>query len=373
MATKKNLLKELAKLDGAVVDDYNPFSHTLMTPSPSVNFTYGNTWGLPRGYSQVLFGPPKSGKTVIANAMTGQIHRDDPNTNVIKFDTELRERGQMTDEIAKIWGIDKERYLTFSVNSPVMIFDRIEKEIAAMCDEGLDLSLVIIDSITGIQGRRAENAESIAVQQIGDHALTLQEGFKRILSVQRKHNFSVLLSAHVRAELDLLEVKRGNKHKMAAAFGVQHYAEFFSYVERLRNKDTRADLLGNSFEDTSLKDADGNADRTGHKIRVTMKDSSFGCEGRTGVFTFDHRRGIINTHEEAFLLGTNRGIIEKPTQQSYAFKDRQWRGKPAMLDALKENPELCREVIEAVRQADMSGRLDKQSPEKGLGVEPEEV
>jgi hypothetical protein len=366
---KKNWFAQLAKLEGAVVDDYNPFANTIWSPSPSVNFIYGNTWGLPLGFSQVLFGPPKSGKTVYANAMTGQLHRDDPEACVIKFDTELRERGQMTSAQAAAWGIDRNRYLTYSVNDPVMIFDRIEKDVAAQCDEGMPLKLVIIDSITGIRGRRDLNADTIATQQIGDLALTLQEGFKRILAVQRRYNFSVLVAAHVRAEMDQLEVKRGNKYKMAASFGVQHYAEYFTFVERLRTKEGKTDLLGNTFENGELKDADGNADRTGHKIRVTMKDSSFGCEGRTAVFTFDHHKGIVNTHEEVFLLGVNRGIIEKPTNAQYAYGDKKWNGKPAMLEALRTNPDLAKQVIQAVREADMAGAFSKQDPAKGLGIE----
>jgi RecA/RadA recombinase len=366
---KKNWFAKLAKLEGAVVDDYNPFAHTLWTPSPSCNFIYGNSWGLPRGYTQVLFGEPKSGKTVYANAMVGQMHRDDEEGVALKFDTELRERGQMTDDQARCWGVDKSRYLTYSVNSPAMIFDRIEKEIAAECEAGMPLRLVVIDSVNGVQGRRAENADSINVQQIGDLAQTLGDGFKRILPIQRKYNFAILLAAHVRAEMDPLEIRRGNKVKMGLAFAVKHYAEYFTFVERLRTKEGKTDLLGNTFEDKSLTDADDNADRTGHKIRVTMKDSSFGCEGRTGVFTYDHKRGIINTHEEIFLLGANRGIIERPTNSQYAFGDKKWNGKPAMLEALRTNPDLAKEVLQAVRAADMEHKFDGQDAAKGLGVE----
>mgnify|MGYP001576761201 CR=1 FL=1 len=123
----------------------------------------------------------------------------------------------------------------------------------------------------------------------------------------------------------------------------------------------------------ALTDADDNAERTGHKIRVTMKDSSFGCEGRTGVFTYDHQRGIINTHEEIFLLGANRGIIDRPTNSQYAFGDKKWNGKPAMLEALRTNPDLAKEVLMAVRAADMEHRLDHLDAAKGLGVEADDT
>ena len=41
-----------------------------------------------------------------------------------------------------------------------------------------------------------------------------------------------------------------------------------------------------------------------------MKNSSLGRSGREGMFTMDHDRGIINTHEEVFYLGRGFGIIE---------------------------------------------------------------
>lgn len=370
MAKASNLMAKLQKLEGAVTSRANTFAQTIQAPSPSVNFTYGNTWGLPLGFTQVLFGPPKGGKTVICNSMIGQLHKDYPDAVAIKFDTELRERGQMTPEQAELWGIDLDRYLCYSVNSPDMIFDRIEKEIAAACEEGLDVKLVIIDSITGIQGRRAMNADTIMTQQIGDLALTLQEGFKRILPVQRKHNFSVILTAHVRAEMDMQEQMRGNKFKMAASFGVQHYAEYFTFVEPLRTKEGRTDLLGRKFEDDRVSDLNDNAEKTGHKIRVTMKDSSLGPKGRVGVFTLDYRKGIISTHEEVFLLGVNRGVIEKRSNNRiYCFGGREWNGKEAMIEALRSDTDLSRAVLEETKRRDLAGIFDTQDAERGLGLE----
>jgi hypothetical protein len=175
--------------------------------------------------------------------------------------------------------------------------------------------------------------------QIGDLALTLQEGLKQILPVQRKYNIAVVLTAQVRAELDQLEVKRGNKTRMAASFGIQHAAEFFCYVEADRNKDAKSDLLGQSLTDASLTDINDNEERTGYKVRVCLKGNSMGPQGRCGEFTFDFDKGIINTYEEVFLLGANRGVIERPNQTSYEFGGRKWVGKSTMIQAIRDDAE----------------------------------
>jgi hypothetical protein len=347
-----NWLNKLQKMEGAVVGNYNPHSRVIRTPSPSVNFTFGNGYGLPLGFTLALGGPPKGGKSVLCNSAIGQLHKDDPEAFAVKFDTEFREQGQLTEQQTALWGIDKDRYIAYSVNSPESVFDRIEQEISALCQEGMPLKLVVIDSITGIQGRRAMNADSISVQQIGDLALTLQEGFKRILPVQRKHKFAIILTCHIRAEMDLLEQKRGNKVKMALPFGVQHYAEYFMFVEPNRNKEGRTDLAGREFKNEELGDVADNAEQTGHKIKVKMKDSSCGPKGRVGEFTLDYHRGIINTHEEAFLLGKNRGVFEMPTQAQYVFAGEKWIGKDNLLEALHQRPELRKAVLDEVFRRD---------------------
>lgn len=351
----KNWLTRLQNLEGAVVGDYNPHEHVIRTPSPSVNFCFGKGHGLPLGFSACLYGPPKGGKSVLCNATIGQLHKDDPEAFAIKFDTEFREAGQLSDEDAAMWGIDRDRYTAYSVNSPMLVFDRIEQEIAAFCQDGMPLKLVIIDSITGVQGRRAMNQESIETQQIGDHALTIQEGLKRILPVQRKYKFSVILTAHVRAEMDRVELMRHNKTKMAAAFGVQHYAEYFIAIEPNRNAEGRKDLIGQEYTDKSVRDLNEKHDQVGHRIIVKMKDSSCGPKGRTGEFTLNYTNGIINVHEEIFLLGKYRGVLGHPTTKTWTFGDQNWNGEATMVTAIKDNPALAEAILAEVYRRDKAG------------------
>ncbi len=355
----KNWFTSLQKLEGAAAGDYDPHQHVLQCGSPSINFAFGKGHGLPESLTLALGGPPKGGKTLICNSFVGNMHQNDPEAIAVKFNTEFRERGQATEaELQRMWGIDPKRYMPYEVNSPMLIFDRIEQELAAMCQEGMPLKLVIIDSINGIQGRRSMNADSIETQQIGDEALTLGTGFKRILPVQRKYGFSVILTCQIRAELDKVEQMRGNKFKMSLPLSVQHYAEYFAYVEMERNKEGKVDLSGNKYENEELGDVNGDADKTGHQIKFRMKDSSCGPKGRLGKFTLDYSKGIVNTHEELFLLGSNRGIfnLEKTT---WSFGTGKWVGKPALLAALKNDAALRKAVLDDLYNRDKAGVFDK--------------
>lgn len=360
----KNWMAALQKLDGAIDrnDGYDPFAHVIRSHSPSVNFTFGRAQGLPAGFSLLLYGPPKGGKSLLTKDFVGQMHADYADGIAICFDTEFRERGQLTLEEMKIWGIDPDRYVTYQVNSPDLIYDRIETQIAAMCKEGAPIKLIVIDSINDILGRRAMNADSVMTQQIGDNALTNQEGLKRILAVQRKYGFALIIVAQQRAEMDATEQARGNKIKPGVAYSVGHFAEYYMYVEPNRTKAGASDLQGNGFTDTSVSrtasvaDLAADGEKMGHRIRVTMKDSSMGPKGRQGEFTYFYDKGIVNTHEEVFLLGIGRGIIEQPTTVTYVFGDRKWTGgKTAILTALSEDPDLCSAILKELKRRDLAG------------------
>jgi RecA/RadA recombinase len=343
------LMSKLRKLDGAVATDHDPLLNCLRTPSPSVNWALGlRGFGLPYGYSMILFGPPKSGKSIICNAMIGQLHNDDPEAVAVAFNTELRGELQNSDASLRKFKIDPDRFQCYDVNEPALIFDRIENDIAALCQEGLKIKLIVIDSLKGIAGRRALNADSVNKQQIGDQAATLQDGFMRILPIIRKYKIALVMTTHVRAELDQAEQMRGNDTKMAAAWAVKHMAELFCYVEPNRSKAGRTTLAGEDFLDPETTDFMDKAQKTGHKIRLKVTGNSIGPDGRTAEFTLDYSKGIINQYEEVFTLAKNMGVIEKPSNVTYKFGDMSWHGLKACLMAIRDDHTLYDKILAAV-------------------------
>ncbi len=348
-----NLMSKLRKLDGAVVGGADPLLDCLRTPSPSVNWALGlKGYGLPYGFSMILYGPPKSGKSIICNALIGQLHQDDPEAIAIAFNTELRGALQNSPSSLKKFNIDPERFQCYDVNEPALIFDRIENDIAALCQEGLKVKLIVIDSLKGIAGRRALNADSVNKQQIGDQAATLQDGFMRILPIIRKHKIALVLTTHVRAEMDQAEQMRGHDTKMAAAWAVKHMAELFCLVEPNRAKAGRTNLSGEEFLDPETTDFMDKAQKTAHKIRFKVMGNSIGPAERTAEFTLDYTKGIINQYEEVFTLAKNLGIIEKPNNVTYKFGETSWRGLQACLTAIRDDHTLYNEILAAVYKKD---------------------
>lgn len=340
-------LTRLRKMEGAVTPgQHDPLADCLKTPSPSVNWAFGIAGhGLPYGYSMILYGPPKGGKSIICNAMVGELHRQDPEAIAITFNTELRGEAQANEQQMKTWGIDPDRFQVFDVNQPELIFDRIETDIAALCQEGAKIRLITIDSLAGIQGRRSMNATTVMQQQIGDEAATLQAGLKRILPIVRKYKIALIMTTHVRAEMDMKEQMRGKTIKMASAWAAKHMAEIFAYIEPNRSKDGRVNLAGEDFTDKEVVDFMEKSQKTGHKIRFRIEESSIGPAGRTAEFTLDYNNGIINQHEEIFTLAKNLGILQRPNNTTYTYGEKSWRGLVNCLTAIRDDSELQKDLL----------------------------
>ena len=362
----------LKKMDGALDERKDPFANFIATDSPSVNFIFGRTHGLPLGYSMLLWGPQKGGKSVLSHAMTGWLHNSDPEAIAVKFDTEMRADGQLDEKGMKLFGIDPERLVIVQTNSAKGVFDQIEQNLAANCAAGAPIKLVVIDSVSGIMGRRMANNESIEDVTIGDSAQTMQIGLQRILPVIRKYGISLVLIAQARAEMDQLEIRRGNKYKSSVSWATKHFCEYFVCVEGNENAEGRKDIFGNELVNEKLVDLADKGEKTARKIRVKMKASSMGPEGRVGEFTFDFSKGMINQFEEVFKLGVGRGIIEKPSNVSYTFGGKTWRGKDACLKELAENKALCKEIVDELKRRDLGGEFTAQDQAETVDINEED-
>ena len=349
----KKLMARLRKLEGSVDHERDPMIDVLKTPSPSINWAFGvRGYGIPFGYSMMLFGPPKGGKSIICNALIGQLHNDDEEAVSVTFNTEMRGELQQDKQASRAFGIDPDRHITYDVNEPIQIFDRIENEINALCQDGLKIKLIIIDSLKGIAGRRFLNSKSVGQQQIGDQAATIQDGLMRILPIIRRNRIALVMTTHVRAELDQLEQMRGNTVKMASAYAAKHMAEFFCYVEPNRSKKGRVSLAGEEFVDADTKDFMDKALKRGHKIKFKCVGNSIGPADRTAEFTLDYQKGIINQYEEVFTLGKNLGVIERVNNLTYAYKDQKWTGLKSILMAIRDDEALQNDILAAVYEKD---------------------
>lgn len=320
----------------------------IRSTSPYVNWTFANkTHGLPKGAGLLLYGPPKSGKSFLAKSFVAEVQKQNPEAITIEYNTEMRGRWQD----GTIQGVDKDRHIVYETNKASEIFDHITKDIEAMVQDGMPLGLVVIDSLSFIQGVKRENSDSIEQHLVGDKALTLSVGIPQIVRFFRKHNIPWIATAQMRKNIEANN-PHAPKDKVDAIFAVQHSMEYFMSVVRAGAAEDREDIFGKKFEDEDIKDARGNKELNGHKVYVKMDQSSLGTSGRAARITIDYDKGIINQHEELFYLGYNTGVIKREGTSKYVYKDVTVVGKANFAQAIADNQELAAAILKDVMAVD---------------------
>lgn len=345
---KNKWTKALNQFEDAVKYDYDAYApeNCLYTPSPSVNWIFANkSMGIPKGSATLLFSQPKAGKSLLIQAIAGEMHKNDPEGIAIIFNTELR--GQFQNGLFKT--IDPDRLIIYDTNRPEEIFDRMEREILPMIQEGMPLRMVALDSITGIGGTKSMTADrSVNDHLMGDHALTIQRGLQKLMPIIRNNKINLFASAQIRANMDAGQY--GPKEKMAASWAVKHSFEYFVAIRKANAAEDKVDIEGNKFEDESSKDLRGNKEITGHRIVIKMEESSVGTAGRAGMITLDYKEGIVGQHEEVFLLGYGTGVIKREGTSNYTFKDLKINGKANFAKKIKEDEQLYKDIVEEIKK-----------------------
>lgn len=339
-------LKQLRSHDAYVANEYDAFApeNCIYTPSPYMNWVFANkSHGIPKGSGVLLYSDPKAGKSLLSQAIAGQLHEDDKEGLVMYFSTEYKGKFQK----GFFGNIDPDRIIMYDTNDPRDIFDFLAEQVQAMVQEGMPLRMVVIDSITAIGGVKAES-KSVGEHLIGDKALTITRGLDRIIPFFKKHNITYITVAQVRMNIGAMY---GPDTKAAVPKACEHNHEYFLSVKRAGSADDKKDLSGNSFE-SDVKDARGNKTVTGHKIYVKMEQNSVGTAGRSAKITLDYKKGFINQHEEIFELGVNTGVISKPNNVTYEFNGQSFRGKGAMAEAIKNDPVLADMILQQVKLLD---------------------
>lgn len=339
-------LKQLRKHDAYVDHEYDAFAkeNCLYTPSPYINWIFANkSHGIPKGSGVLFYSEPKAGKSLVSQAIAGQLHEDDGEGLVMYFSTEHKGKYQK----GFFGNIDPDRIIMYDTSDPREIFDFLAEDVAAMVQDGMPLRMVVIDSLTAIGGIKAEG-RSVGDHLIGDKALTITRGLDRVIPFFKKNNITYLTVAQIRMNIGAMY---GPDTKAAVPKACEHNHEFFISIKRAGSADDKKDLTGKSFEG-GVKDARGNKAVTGHKIYVKMEQNSVGQAGRTAKITLDYKKGFINQHEEIFELGSNTGIIERPNNVTYIYEGVSYKGKKAMAQAIKDDPELAQRIVDQVMMMD---------------------
>jgi hypothetical protein len=342
-------LKQLTAYEDAVNYEYDSFAeeNVLHTGSPYWDWIFANkSMGIPKNSTILMYSEPKAGKSLGIYSIVNTMQRLDKEGIAIIFNTE--HRGALQHNVFKT--LDKDRMIIYDTNDPVEIFDRIEKDIKPMVQDGMPLRMIAIDSLTNIMGIKRGDADSVSQHLMGDRALTIQIGLSKLIPFCKRNKILHIATEQIRANMD--GGYGGPKEKAAASWNTKHTYEYAISFKRAGSADDKVDIEGKTFEDEDMKDARGNKLLLGHKVYVKMEGNSIGQSGRSAVFTLSYEDGITNQNEEIFWLGKNLGVITMEGNKTYIIGDKRFNGKKECALAIKDDPQLAAFVLAGVKKLD---------------------
>lgn len=334
---------KMLKKNGGVVNFEGKKEDVLKSPSPAFNYIFGKAQGLKAGYSALIYGPPKSGKTLFSMALAGALHREDPEAIVLHFDTEMR---KTVPTWAKVFGIDTDRIISYATNDPKEIFDFIAVDVQAMLQEGAPIKMIIIDSLEGVNYPKEANAESLSNHIIGDASAYLKRAMKAILPVIRKYNIYNIMVQHTRANMDPNSAKY-RPFTVPGGTSLKFFTEYWILCQKIDSKDSKV-------FDSGRVDGSGNAVQVGHSIRVKMEENSLGPQNRSAEVHLSYTEGLVNSHIEIAELAKNMGAVERPNNTSYIVDGMKWVGFDNFANAIKEDPALQQNLLKKIAENDIT-------------------
>ena len=208
-------LKQL-QTDFSMDIGYDSFAaeNVIKCGSPSINYSFANkSHGLPKDASLLMYAPAKAGKSLIAKSFVKQIQMNNPDAITVEYNTEFR----AMQASSNIFGIDYDRHQVYLTNKPSEIFDHCTQTLATLVQDGMPLSLIIIDSLTFIAGPKTLNADSVEDFTIGDQAAVITKGLQQIIPWIKRNRIPLIATAHMRANIDPSN-PRAPKEKAAVNF-----------------------------------------------------------------------------------------------------------------------------------------------------------
>ena len=291
--------------------------------SPKAN--YVTRGGIPKGKMSEFFGTEGSGKTTSALDIISNYQKGEKRYAVYV---------DLENTLDKDWGT------TLGVNFEKVILIKPEQEFAeTILDMVLDLircgdvGLVVIDSIPFLVPKAVMEADLEQKSYAGNSAL-LTVFCSKVIPLMNAHNCTVLMINQVRDKMGVTYTA----YNTGGGRMLKHSYSFRVQFAKGSILDERGAEVSNSYETPS-----------GNLVNMKIEKNKVSKPDRKlGSYTLNYYEGI-NTFADTIDLGVFLGIVSKGGAW-FSYKDVKVQGKAGLVQALKENEKLAKELISEVNK-----------------------
>lgn len=272
--------------------------------------------GYPRGRIIEIYGPESSGKTTLAIHAIAEAQKKGGIAAIIDaehaFDRFYAEK----------LGVDLDNLL---ISQP----DHGEQalEIAENLIRSGAIDIIVIDSVAALTPK-AEIEGEMGESKVGLQARLMSQALRKLTGTISKTGCVCIFINQLREKIGVMF---GNPETTTGGNALKFYASIRLDIRRAN----------------AIKDGEEN---TGNRARVKVVKNKVAPPFRKAEFDIMFGEGISKTGE-IVDLGTELGVIKKSGSWFSYGDTRLGQGRDAVKDLLRDNPELCEELEERIKEA----------------------
>ena len=302
---------------------------TIPTGCLSLDLALG-LGGIPKGRIIEVYGPESSGKTTVALHMVAEVQKRGGIAGFIDAEHAL-------DPVyAKNIGVDIDNlYISQPDNGEQAL------EIAETMVRSGAVDIIIVDSVAALVPK-AEIEGDMGDSHVGLQARLMSQALRKLTAVISKSNCTVIFINQLREKVGVMF---GNPEVTTGGRALKFYSSIRMDVRRIETLKQGGEMVGNRTRIRVVK----------NKIAPPFKEAEFDIMFGEGI----SREGDI------LDLAANTGVINK-SGAWYAYEgDKIGQGRENAKQFLKQNPEICREVEEKVREGfGLDGAMTEEEKEE---------
>lgn len=316
--------------------------------------------GLPKGRLIQYYGPPGCGKTLMTMLAIKEAQKQDPESQQVFIDAEQ----SFDSNWAETLGLDTTRIIL--INGDLSTNGRkcfemllgVPKEDAKHILKGksknglldniasgdFNINLIVLDSLGSIIPP-GEDTSAVGKANMALLARFLTTTFRKLTIEVNKAKVPFIIINHKKDTMD----QYGADHTFSGGNTYAHFLSANIYFEAIQRKDAMI--------------VDEKENKVGHGMRAAIEKSKFGPWPRKCEFKVNFGIGIIDSHEEIAQLSLDYDIVKKPTSVTHEYGEQKWVGFPKFCEAIKDDPELAKELVQKIGEA-RDAKWDKKRQEQ---------
>lgn len=318
--------------------------------------------GLPKGRLIQFYGPPGSGKTLMAMIAMKEAQTEDPESQQVFIDAEQT----FSPTWAEALGLDTSRIILINGDTAVngrkcfelilgvpkedakthVLKGKIKEGLLDKINSGeFNINMIVLDSLGSIIPP-GEDVSAVGKMNMALLARFLTTTFRKLSLEISKTKVPFIIINHKKATMDAY----GADHTYSGGNTYAHFLSANVYFEAVNRLDAKIQ--------------DENENKIGQTIRATIEKSKFGPWPRKCEFRVDFGIGIIDRYMEIAQLALAYGVVTKPTSVTHEYGDRKWVGSTKYEEAIKDDITLAAELTIKIGEArDMKWETKRQEQE----------